>query len=109
MVASLARQAVIIKSGNDTSVLTGNYELAYALGFLAKQTGIPVPDDCNDIENLREQVLKELEGKDIEDDKLKKLFHMVRLYYPSKELDGQMQELFHIGLSEKYPWDIHHM
>ena len=52
MVTSLARQAVIIKSGNDTSILTGNYELAYALGFLANQTGISIPEGDVEIRDL---------------------------------------------------------
>ena len=52
MVASLARQAVIIKSGNDTSILTGNYELAYALGFLANQLGISLSESDVDIQDL---------------------------------------------------------
>ncbi|MBO5209953.1 MAG: DUF3837 domain-containing protein [Lachnospiraceae bacterium] len=107
MVPSLARQAVIIKSGNNTSVLTGNYELAYALGFIVNQTGILFPGDYTNLSDLQEKVIKETEGQKIEDEKLEHLFRMVRLYNPTDEFDEQMGELINMGLGEKYPWDIH--
>ena len=89
MVTSLARQAVIIKSGNDTSILTGNYELAYALGFLANQTGISIPEGDVEIRDLQERILEELK------------------YNPDPAWDAQMAELLRLGLSEKCPWDFH--
>ncbi|MDD6810428.1 MAG: DUF3837 family protein [Lachnospiraceae bacterium] len=107
MVPSLARQAVIIKSGNNTSVLTGNYELAYALGLLVNQTGVLFPGDYSDLQDLQKKVLKEVEDKKIEDEKLEHLLRMVKLYNPAEGFDGQMGELINMGLGEKYPWDIH--
>lgn len=108
MVASLARQAVIIKSGNDSSILTGNYELAYALGFLAGQAGIAVPLENPDLQNLRENILKEFEGRTPEDENTKQLVRMVKRYNPTEEFDAQMTELLQMGLEEKNPWDVHH-
>ncbi len=107
MVPSLTRQAVIIKSGNDTSVITGNYELSYALGLIVNQTGILFPGDYNDLLDLQEKVLAAVEGKTIEDEKLEHLLRMVRLYNPTDEFDEQMSELINMGLGEKYLWDIH--
>lgn len=107
MVTSLARQAVIIKSGNDTSILTGNYELAYALGFLASQAGISNLQGNPDLKQIRERLLAEWKDKAVEDEKLKHLLRMVKLYDPTDEFDIQMEELFRMGLDEKYPWDVH--
>lgn len=107
MVTSLARQAVIIKSGNDTSILTGNYELAYALGFLANQTGISIPEGDVEIRDLQEKVLEEVKNRMPEDEKMKRLLRMVRLYNPDSAWDAQMQELLQTGLSEKCPWELH--
>lgn len=108
MVTSLARQAVIIKSGNDTSILTGNYELAYALGFLANQMGISLSESDVDIQSLHGKIVEELINRTLEDEKIKRLFRMVRLYNPTAEWDAQMQELLHAGLMEKYSWDLYH-
>lgn len=108
MVTSLARQAVIIKSGNGTSILTGNYELAYALGFLANQMGISLSESDVDIQNLQKQIVEALKDKTLEDEKIRRLFRMVKLYNPAAEWDEQMQELLHAGLTETCPWDLHH-
>lgn len=116
MVVSLARQAVIIKCGNDTSILTGNYELAYAVGFLMNQAGISLPEESRgddggetvDLGKLRERILHEYENKKPEDEKIRRLLRMVRLYNPSDERDEQMEELLQIGLKEAHPFDVHH-
>lgn len=107
MVTSLARQAVIIKSGNGTSILTGNYELAYALGFLANQAGLSLSFENPDLKEIRERMLAEWKNREVTDEKLEHLLRMVKLYDPSDESDGQMQELLGMGLEEKYPWDVH--
>lgn len=109
MVTSLARQAVIIKSGNDTSILTGNYELAYALGFLSSQMSLSFPEGEMNLQKLHKEILEEAVQKETADEKLRRLIRMVRLYQPTEEQDGQMEELFRMGLSEKYPWDLYHM
>lgn len=108
MVTSLARQAVIIKSGNDTSILTGNYELAYALGFAANQMGISIPEDDVVLRDLQEKILDEAKRKTFEDEKMKRLLRMVRLYNPDAAWDEQMKELWKAGLEEKCPWDLYH-
>ena len=107
MVTSLARQAVIIKCGNDTSIITGNYELSYAVGFLMNQAGISLPEEAANLKEMRESVLREYEDKKPEDEKIRRLLHMVRLYNPSDEWDGQMEELLRSGLQEACPFDIH--
>ncbi|MCM1040134.1 MAG: DUF3837 domain-containing protein [Roseburia sp.] len=114
MVTSLARQAVIIKCGNDTSILTGNYELAYAVGFLMNKADIPLPEEEGGdngasvaIGQLREKVLQEYKNKKAEDEKMSRLLRMVRLYEPADEWDEQMDELLQKGLNEACPFDIH--
>lgn len=106
MVPLLARQAVIIKCNNDTSVITGNYELAYSLGLMVNQTGILFPGDYVNMKDLHEKVMQALEGKEPEDDRLKRLYHMLKYYHPTDDFDEQMGELINMGLGEKYPWDI---
>jgi hypothetical protein len=106
MVPSLARQAIIIKCKNDTSVITGNYELAYALGFIVNQTGILFPGDYEDMKDLQEKVLAALEGKELEDERLGRLLRMLQHYKPTDGMDEQMGELINMGLGEKYPWDM---
>lgn len=106
MVPSLARQAVIIKCNNDTSVITGNYELAYSLGLMVNQTGILFPGDYTNMIDLHEKVMRALDGKELEDERVKRLYHMLKYYHPTDDFDEQMGELINMGLGEKYPWDM---
>lgn len=106
MVPSLARQAIIIKCKNDTSVITGNYELAYALGFIVSQTGILFPGDYENMKELQTKVMAALENRELEDERLQRLHHMLQYYKPTDDWDEQMGELINMGLGEKYPWDM---
>lgn len=109
MVPSLARQAIIIKCKNDTSVITGNYELAYAIGLIVNQTGILFPGDYENMKDLHGKVMQELEGKELSDERLQHLYRMLKYYHPTDDLDEQMGELINMGLGEKYPWDMFHI
>jgi hypothetical protein len=106
MVPSLARQAIIIKCKNDTSVITGNYELAYALGFIVNQTGILFPGDYENMKDLQTKVMAALENRELTDERLQRLHHMLQYYKPTEEWDEQMGELINMGLGEQYPWDM---
>lgn len=106
MVPLLARQAVIIKCNNDTSVITGNYELAYSLGLMVNQTGILFPGDYTGMKDLQEKVMQALEGREFEDERLRRLYRMLKYYHPTDDYDAQMGELINMGLGEKYPWDM---
>lgn len=106
MVPSLARQAIIIKCGNDTSVITGNYELAYAVGVISSQAAIPFPENYTGMKGLHEEMLRALEGKNLEDVHLKRLYRMLKLYHPTEDYDEQMEELIRMGREEQHPWDM---
>ena len=57
MVPSLARMSVIIKSQHETSVMTGNYEMAYICGLLCRLTGT-VPPSLETPVQLQEDMMK---------------------------------------------------
>lgn len=106
MIPLLARQAIIIKCKNDTSILTGNYEMAYAIGLIVNLTGIIFPGDYENMKDLHDKTLQALEGKEPHDERQKNLIQMLRRYHPTDDFDEQMGELINMGLSEKYPWDM---
>lgn len=108
MIPSLARQAVIIKCKNDTSILTGNYELAYSLGLIAHLTDIAFPSNYEGVKDLQEKILQTLANQTFTDERERRLYRMLKLYRPTEDFDGQMEELIQMGLSEKYPWDMFH-
>ncbi|WP_162163319.1 DUF3837 domain-containing protein [Eisenbergiella tayi] len=82
MVPSLARMSVIIKSQHETSVMTGNYEMAYICGLLCRLTGT-VPPSLETPVQLQEDMMKLLENYSPEDDREKVVIKMLKFYKPT--------------------------
>lgn len=106
MVPSLARQSIIIKSGNDTSIILGNYECAYCLGILSKAAGIAENESYQDMQQWYEAVMSQLENFETDDKQLFQVLRMMRLYEPPSAIDEQMRELYHMGLEEDRMWQM---
>ena len=104
MVVSIARQAVIIKSQTGNSILLGNYECAYALGLLSKMAGIAEDDSYEDMRRWYESVMEQLADFSSEDTRLMEVLRILKNYEPDPEVDGQMKELYRMGLEEKRMW-----
>lgn len=103
MVPSLARMSVIIKSQHETSVMTGNYEMAYICGLLCKLTGT-APPPLESPARLQEAMMNSLEQYQTEDDREKNIIKMLKYYKPDGLLDDQVRELYRMGLEERTPW-----
>lgn len=101
MVPILAKQAIQIKCGFENARLTGNYELAYALGILSASAGIDKVEQYNSMSELKENVMKQTEGFSTENEHLKKLLELLMDYEPSEAFDDQMKELFDMGYADK--------
>lgn len=104
MVPSIARQSVIIKCNLKASVMTGNYELYYAVGLFCKTQGIEIAD------NLRPQELFDfikpyVENVSTEDAKIKYLAGLIDGFKVEEPYDSQMEELLHMGLEEENMWE----
>ena len=105
MVPSIARQSVIIKCNMQKSILTGNYDLYYAAGLIAKLSGVEIPEDITPEELLA--LLSELIPMlTPADEKEKYLFGMVADYRPEDVYDEQRRELLDWGRTEKYLWTV---
>jgi len=106
MVTSIARQAVIIKSGTGNSIILGNYECAYALGLLSKTASIPEDDSYQDMRQWYGDVMDRLDGFASDDARLMETIRMMKAYEPQEKVDGQMRELYHMGLEENRMWQM---
>lgn len=106
MVPELARQAVIIKSNNHTSVILGNYECAYAIGVLSKAAGLVMDDSYSDMVVWHQDVMDKLEDFEPEQENVREVLRMLRLLEPSPEIDEQVKKLYHMGYDETRLWEI---
>ena len=105
MVTSIARQSVIIKCNQQTSVLLGNYEFYYLAGLLKKLFDFPVSEDMKP-EVLLEIIHKNLKNAVPKDEKEAYLLKMVEFFKPLEIHDDQTKELFRWGKNEEKLWQV---
>ncbi|MDD3368055.1 MAG: DUF3837 family protein [Lachnospiraceae bacterium] len=105
MVPVLAKNAIILKSDADTSVMLGNYEMAYACGLLSKltDTAIPVFDSPVELQQRLLSVLEHYEPADIHEKNIIRILHD---YIPDDTWNKDTEKLYHMGLEETDPWVI---
>ena len=103
MVISIARQSVIIKCNQQTSVLLGNYEFYYVAGLLNKIFNLDLTED-NEPEEMCHKIQARLGDLQPKDEKEKYLIKLVTVFKPNEGYDEQMKTLFRWGNSEEYMW-----
>ena len=105
MVPSIARQSVIIKCNQQTSVLLGNYEFYYLAGLTRKLFDFPVSEDMEP-ETLGKIIHENLPKANPRDEKEAYLLKMVEFYKPLEIYDEQTKELFRWGATEEKLWQV---
>lgn len=105
MVTSIARQSVIIKCNQQTSVLLGNYEFYYLSGLMVNLFNLDLTEDLKPEEMFDriQERLKDLNPKTPQEEYLIKL---VSVYRPLEAYDEQMKELFRWGKTEEHLWQV---
>lgn len=105
MVPSIARQSVIIKCNQQTSVLLGNYEFYYLAGLMKKVFELELNEEMQPQEMLAE-IQTNLENLSPKDEKESYLIKLVSIFKPDEKLDDQMKELFRWGATEEQMWQV---
>lgn len=105
MVPSIARQSVIIKCNQQTSVLLGNYEFYYLAGLMKKIYALDLNENMPPFE-LLEGVQSKLDGLTPSNPQEEHLIKMARNFKPDEKTDEQMKELFRWGATEENLWKV---
>ena len=105
MVPSIARQSVIIKCNQQTSVLLGNYEFYYLSGLLKRLYNLELTSDMQP-EEMFAHIQEKLDSLEPKDEKEAHLLKMVSVYKPLENYDEQMKELFDWGATEEKLWQV---
>ncbi len=97
----LAKQSVMIKCRLQASIMMGNYEFYYAGGLLCRLSGEKPAEELRPAElaEFLKPVLHTYESKNVQEQYLMK---MLREYKASDEYDGQMRELFQMGMADTW-------
>jgi hypothetical protein len=105
MVTSIARQSVIIKCNQQTSVLLGNYEFYYLAGLMKKLFDLPLTEDMEP-EVLFSTIKENINKANPKDERENYLLKLVEFYKPLKTYDEQTKELFRWGAGEEKLWQV---
>ena len=105
MVTSIARQSIILKCINQTSVMVGNYEFYYAAGLVKKLYGLEISSDMEP-EAMSALILERADSLTPKDEKEEYLLTMLKNYEPLTDYDAQMKELFVWGEKEPELWQV---
>ena len=105
MVPSIARQSVIIKCNQQTSVLLGNYEFYYLAGLTKKLFGFELSEDLEP-KAMLEQIHLQKDKANPSNEQEAYLLKMVENYKPLEDYNEQTKELFRWGETEEYLWKM---
>ena len=105
MVPSIARQSVIIKCNQQTSVLLGNYEFYYLAGLMKKVFELDLNEEMQPQEMLAE-IQANLDALEPKNEQESYLIKLVSIFKPDEKVDDQMKELFQWGATEEKMWQV---
>jgi len=105
MVPSIARQSVIIKCTQQTSVLLGNYEFYYLAGLMDKVFELDLNEDMQP-QQMLDIIQANLAVLSPNDEKQAYLIKMVSTFKAEDKFDDQMKELFRWGATEERMWQM---
>ncbi|MBE5889322.1 MAG: DUF3837 domain-containing protein [Lachnospiraceae bacterium] len=105
MVPSIARQSVIIKCNQQTSVLLGNYEFYYLAGLTKKLFGFDLSEDLEPVAML-EQIHAQQDTANPSNAQEEYLLKLVKNYKPLEDYNEQTKELFRWGETEEHLWKV---
>ncbi len=106
MVTSIARQSVIIKCNQQTSVLLGNYEFYYLAGLLKKLYDFDLSEELQPDE-MHERIKAQMPTVQPSGPQEEYLLKMVEFYQPLEDYNEQTRELFRWGATEQHLWQVH--
>ena len=105
MVPSIARQSVIIKCNQQTSVLLGNYEFYYLAGLMNKLFELDLNEDMQP-QMMLDKIQENLGQLSPKDEKEAYLIKLVSTFKVEEKIDDQMKELFRWGATEEKMWQV---
>lgn len=103
MVKLLVKQSIEIKCKLKESKLLGNYEFYYALGYLARLTGVNIQEEEvkeNNPLELKKVLMEKFKTVDVLEEEGVVLKKLIEEYIPGEEYDDDMCDLLFMGLKE---------
>lgn len=101
MVFYINKQAVEIKSRFENAPLTSVNECCCATGIIAKAYGLPCPSKPEDLEAMKSEIHRQIDGKSAPSEYIEKVISLLDGYYKEAEITDELYELLKYAYVEQ--------
>lgn len=105
MVFYINKQAIEIKSQFQGVSLTSVNECCCAIGVLSKLYGLPVPQKFETLEDMKENLYSNINGKPIPSEYTSKIMKMLNGYIKSETITDELYELLQYAYNEQHGFE----
>ncbi|WP_024347355.1 MULTISPECIES: DUF3837 family protein [Lacrimispora] len=101
MVFYINKQAIEIKSRFENAPLTSTNECCCVVGILAKIYGLPVPVKFNTVEEMCNDIHRQIDGKPIPSNYAAKIIKLLDEYFKPGDITDELYELLKYAYNEQ--------
>jgi len=101
MVFSINKQAIEIKSRFQGITLTSVNECCCAIGILAKMYGLPLPQKHENLEKIKEELYRGIDGKSAPSEYASKIIDMLDGYNGMGTITNELYDLLQYAYNEQ--------
>lgn len=101
MVFSINKQAIEIKSRFHGVSLTSVNECCCAIGILAKIYDLPMPQKLDTLDEIREDLHRQIKGKPVQSEYASKIIDMLDGYINPETITNELYELLQYAYNEQ--------
>ena len=105
MVYYINKQAIEIKSQFDGVLLTSTNECCCAIGILAKIYGLPMPTKFETLEEMKEDLHKQIDRKPIPSEYASKVINMLDGYIKPDTITNELYDLLQYAYNEQHGFE----
>jgi len=99
------KQAIEIKSQFQNITLTSANECCCAIGILAKMYGLPVPQKRDALEDMKDELYKQITGKPVPSEYASKIINMLDGYIKSGTITKELYDLLQYAYNEQHGFE----
>ncbi|MDR1707447.1 MAG: DUF3837 domain-containing protein [Prevotella sp.] len=101
MVFFINKQAIEIKSQFQGVTLSSVNECCCAIGILAKMYGLPIPTKFDTLEEMKEDIHRQMDGKPVPSEYASKIVNMLDGYIKSETITNELYDLLQYAYNEQ--------
>lgn len=101
MVFFINKQAVEIKTRFESAPLTSINECCCATGIIAKAYGLPCPGKSDDLEQMKSEIHRQIDGKPVPSEYIEKVISLLDGYYKEADITDELYELLKYAYNEQ--------